>query len=50
MQTLLYEVEAADPITFAGVIGVLAVAAFAACQVPAIRATRISPTEALRAD
>ena len=50
MQTLLYEVKPADPLTFAGVIGVLAVAAFAACQVPAFRATRISPTEALRAE
>ena len=50
MQTLLYEVKPADPVTFAGVIGVLAIAAFAACQFPAIRATRISPTEALRAE
>jgi ABC-type lipoprotein release transport system permease subunit len=29
---------------------VLAVAAFAATQVPAFRATRISPTEALRSE
>ena len=50
MQTLLYGIEPFDPMTFAGVVAVLAVAAFAACQLPAIRATRISPIEALRAE
>ena len=50
MQSLLYEVEPADPATYAGVIGVLALAALAACQLPAVRATRVSPMEALRAD
>ena len=30
MRTLLYEVQPADPVTFAAVIGVLAVAAFVA--------------------
>lgn len=50
MRTLLYEVTPADPLTFAAVIGVLAAAAFAATQVPSLRATRVSPTEALRAE
>jgi ABC-type antimicrobial peptide transport system permease subunit len=50
MRTLLYEVTPADPVTFAGVIGVLALSAFVACQWPAIRATRVNPLEALRAE
>jgi predicted permease len=50
MRTLLYEVTPADPATYAGVVAVLALAAFAACQVPALRATRVNPTEALRAE
>jgi ABC-type lipoprotein release transport system permease subunit len=44
------EIEATDPATF-GVIAVfLAVAALAACQVPALRATRVNPSFALRTD
>lgn len=50
MQTLLYGVEPFDPLTFAGVVALLAAAAFVACQLPALRATRISPTEALRTE
>ena len=50
MRTLLYEVQPADPVTFASVIAVLAAAAFVATQVPAFRATRVSPTEALRSE
>lgn len=50
MRSLLYEVTPADPVTYAGVIGMLALAAFVACQWPAFRATRVNPLEALRAE
>jgi predicted permease len=50
MRTLLYEVTPADPATYAGVVVVLAIAAFAACQLPAVRATRVNPLDALRAE
>jgi predicted lysophospholipase L1 biosynthesis ABC-type transport system permease subunit len=48
--SLLYEVSAADPLTFclASLVGI--VAATVACIVPALRATRVNPMVALRAD
>ncbi len=48
--SLLYQVSAADPLTFtlAALVGI--VAAALACVVPALRATRVSPMTALRAD
>ena len=48
--TLLYGVTASDPLTYAGVAGLLALAAMAATVVPALRATRIDPSTALRAE
>ena len=50
MRSLLYEVTPLDPLTFGGVVLVLGAAAFAASQIPALRATRVSPIEALRAE
>lgn len=50
MTKLLYGVTAHDPATFAVAILVLLGASAAACLVPARRATRINPVEALRAD
>jgi ABC-type antimicrobial peptide transport system permease subunit len=46
--TLLYQVEPADPLTFAAVVALLLAAAAMACLLPARRAARLDPAEALR--
>lgn len=48
LASLLFEVPARDPITFAAVGAILVLVALAACYIPAARATRIDPTFALR--
>ena len=48
LQSLLFEVKPSDPVTFVGVAMVLPMVALAACYVPARRAMRIEPMEALR--
>jgi putative ABC transport system permease protein len=50
MQKLLFGVEPSDPLTFASVAGLLALVAGVAALVPALRATRVDPVVALRAD
>ena len=48
MTSLLYEVDAADPLTFVAIAVLLTGVALAASFVPAFRATRVDPLTALR--
>jgi ABC-type antimicrobial peptide transport system permease subunit len=50
MQNLLFGVTAGDPITFAGMLGVLTTVALMAGYLPARRASRIDPATILRAE
>ena len=48
LQSLLFEVKPTDPATFVSVAIALALVAAAACYIPARRAMRVDPMEALR--
>jgi predicted permease len=47
---LVFGIDTTDPATFLGAAAVLAIVATAACLVPAFRATRVDPIQALRTD
>jgi ABC-type antimicrobial peptide transport system permease subunit len=48
MSDMLYGVSATDPLTFIAVAILLILVALAACYIPARRAMKIDPMEALR--
>jgi putative ABC transport system permease protein len=48
LSTLIYGVQASDPLTFVGVSAVLAAVALLASLIPAYRASRVEPVKALR--
>jgi putative ABC transport system permease protein len=50
LRPLLVQIAPNDPATFAAIPAILAVVAFAACMIPARRATRLDPLVALRQD
>jgi len=50
LRTLLYHVAPVDPLTFAAMPVLLLLVAAAAVMIPALRASRIDPLEALRAE
>ena len=50
LQSLLFGVGAADPLSYAGAALVMAVSVVLACALPAWRASRVDPTVALRGD
>jgi predicted permease len=50
ISSLLFDVSATDPLTFAGLAVLLALVGFVACLVPARRAMRIDPIAALKQD
>jgi predicted permease len=50
IQTLLFDVQPLDPLIYGGVAVVFTLVATLACLVPSVRASRIDPLAALRAD
>lgn len=50
VRSMLFGVGATDPTVYVSVVTLLALVAFSACAVPAWRAARVNPVEALRAE
>ncbi|MEJ2240115.1 MAG: FtsX-like permease family protein [Gemmatimonadales bacterium] len=50
VEGMLFQLSATDPTTFAGVTGFFIMVALCACMLPAWRALRVDPTEALALD
>jgi putative ABC transport system permease protein len=50
MTSLLFEVRPTDPVTYAGVAGILAAATFLAAWLPAGKAAKVDPVIAFRTE
>jgi putative ABC transport system permease protein len=50
LQTMLFDLTPSDPVTYAGIVALLGIAATAASWIPARRASRVDPVVALRAE
>ena len=50
LQTMLFEVGPADPLTLGAAAAAFAAVALLACALPAVRAARVDPAEALKGD